>query len=152
MISKGARLKTYEQVSAGGIVYRNTNAGIEIVLILTASEHRWQLPKGIIDPGETEVEAGQREVREETGISAEPVEKIGTTEYWFTVHQDGTRRRYHKQVHWFLMKYVSGDVDGHDHEVAEARWFDAATALEKLVFKNEREMVEAAVDMVGLSN
>ncbi len=142
------KLMTHEQVSAGGVVYRLENGRLEIVLILTASEHRWQLPKGIIDPGETEVEAAQREVREETGIVGEPIDKIGTTEYWFTVDHDGVRSRYHKRVHWYLMRYLSGNVEDHDHEVAEARWFNTDAALETLVFINERETVGSAISMI----
>lgn len=152
MTSEREIVKTREQVSAGGVVYREANGLIEVVLILTASERRWQLPKGIIDPGETEIEAARREVREETGIIAEPIEKVGSTEYWFTIKQDGVTGRYHKKVHWYLMKFLSGSVDDHDHEVAEARWFEIVEACKTLAFKNEREMVGSAVGMIEKLN
>ena len=47
---------------------------------------------------------------------------IDTIEYWFFRHRHGKRTRFHKSVHWFLMKYLSGEVSDHDHEVLEARW------------------------------
>ena len=111
-------------------------------------ELRWQLPKGIIDPGETIEEAALREVREESGISAELVSTIDTIEYWFVADRDGKRVRYHKFVHFFLMSYLSGDVADHDHEVDESRWVDIDTALSMLEFKSERDVVTKAGVMI----
>ena len=147
---KNAREKfnTQEQVSAGGVAYREVDGNLEIAVILTHPEHRWQLPKGMIDPGETEQQAALREVREEAGIETELVAPIDRTEYWFMAERAGTRTRFHKHVHWFLMRYVSGDVAEHDHEVTESRWAAVDEALELLVFKNEREVVQKAVEMI----
>ena len=139
---------TLEQISAGGVAYRELDGAIQIAIILTHPEHRWQLPKGMIDAGETEEEAALREVREEAGIDTELIAPIDRTEYWFMADREGIRSRFHKHVHWFLLRYVSGDVSQHDHEVAESRWADVETALEMLVFKNEREMVQKAVAMI----
>ncbi len=140
----GSQLTTYEQVSAGGVAYRKSEGRTEIALILTNPERRWQLPKGIIDEGETEEQAALREVREEAGIETEVVAPLDRTEYWFTAARDGSRSRIHKYVHWFLLRYVSGNVTDHDHEVFEARWFDLDKALELLAFKNERGIVKKA--------
>ena len=144
-----AYIRTYEQVSAGGVVYRGAGASVEIAIVQVVSEMRWQLPKGIIDEGETSEGAAIREVREEAGVEAELVAPIDTIEYWFTAEHDGERRRYHKFVHFFLMSYKSGDVTDHDDEVAEARWVGISAALEMLDFKSERSMVEKAAAMIA---
>ena len=141
-------LPTYEQISAGGVVYRRAGSGIEVVIVQIVPEMRWQLPKGVIDEGESREQAALREVREESGLEAEIVRLIETTEYWFTTDLGGERRRCHKFVHFYLMKYRSGDVKDHDDEVAEARWVTIPEAQKMLTFKSERDAVARAVAFV----
>ncbi|HLA95844.1 MAG TPA: NUDIX hydrolase [Pyrinomonadaceae bacterium] len=145
-------METVDQFSAGGIAYRTNEANIEIAIILTSAEGRWQLPKGIIDPGETAEQAAIREVREEAGIVCKLLEPIDTIEYWFHGNFDGTNKRYHKKVQFFLMKYLSGNVADHDHEVTEARWIKIPDAIRLLAFKSEIEVVEKAVEMISAIN
>jgi 8-oxo-dGTP pyrophosphatase MutT (NUDIX family) len=142
-------LRTMEQVSAGGVVFRLYDSVTEIVIVRIVPEMRWQLPKGLIDPGETIEQAALREVSEEAGIDAELVSPVETIEYWFVADRGGERVRYHKFVHFFLMRYVSGDVADHDDEVDEARWVDIETALGMLEFKSERDVVIKAGTMIG---
>lgn len=145
-----AKLRTVEQVSAGGAAFRLTDAGIEIALICAKPSLRWQLPKGLIDAGETPEIAARREVREEAGIETELLEKIETIEYWYVGDDWGRGRvRFHKLVHFFLLRYTTGDVADHDHEVAEARWVRADKAVEMLAFKAEKTVVEKAVRLAS---
>jgi 8-oxo-dGTP pyrophosphatase MutT (NUDIX family) len=142
-------IPTLEQISAGGVAFRSCKAGIEIAIVAVNPSLRWQLPKGLIDEGETEQQAALREVGEEAGIECAPLEKIETVEYWYFAAQKGTRVRFHKFVHFFLMKYVSGDVENHDHEIAEARWVSITEAIEMLAFKSEKEVVKKASDLIA---
>jgi 8-oxo-dGTP pyrophosphatase MutT (NUDIX family) len=137
------------QTSAGGVAYRRGSGGIEIAIVHMLPDLRWQLPKGIIDPGETPEIAALREVREEAGIECKVLEPIERIEYWFTVDRDGVRTRIHKFVHFFLMEYISGDVEDHDHEVAEARWVSPTTSREMLAFASERGVTEKALKILG---
>jgi 8-oxo-dGTP pyrophosphatase MutT (NUDIX family) len=98
------------------------------------------LPKGHVDPGETPVEAAEREVREETGITARAVTELGQTRYWY--RRDG--RTIGKTVDFFLFEHVDGDTAEHDDEVEEVRWVTLAEAQRKLSHAAEREMVELA--------
>ncbi|HQU93835.1 MAG TPA: NUDIX hydrolase [Pyrinomonadaceae bacterium] len=137
-------MESVYQVSAGGVAHRVIDGRIEIVVIKTSSEGRWQLPKGMIDPGETAEIAALREVHEEAGITCEIIEPIDVIEYWFVAAFDGPTKRYHKKVHFYLMKYLNGDVNDHDHEVVEARWVTIVEASRMLAFDTERELIEKA--------
>ena len=142
-------VRQLEQISAGGVVFREAGQGIEIAIVQIVPEMRWQLPKGLIDPGETIEAAALREVREESGIEAELLAPIDTIEYWFSAERGGERRRYHKFVHFFLMQFKAGDVGDHDDEVAESRWVTIDEALHLLEFKSERDVVMKAGVMAG---
>jgi 8-oxo-dGTP pyrophosphatase MutT (NUDIX family) len=149
MTKARAPISTQTQVSAGGIVFRPLAVhGAEVALISVGEPPRWQLPKGLVDTGETPETAAVREVREEAGIEAAIVEKLKLVEYWYQATVGGKRVRYHKFVHFFLMKYVSGDVADHDHEVNEARWMEIAKALETIAFKSERAVLEEAASYI----
>jgi 8-oxo-dGTP diphosphatase len=143
------KVQTVDQVSAGGVAVRRTGGQAEVAIVLMIPERRWQLPKGVIDPGETPEQAALREVREEAGIDCKLVEPLEVIEYWFFGNYDGVRKRYHKFVHFFLMNYQSGDVADHDHEVAEARWVTFEQAEQMLAFKDEKRMLELARERVN---
>lgn len=141
------KLPVRHQVSAGGVAFRPADAGWEVALVLVGppDKPRWQLPKGLVDEGETPEMAAIREVREEAGVETELVAPLERVEYWYVgTEPDGHRVRYHKFVHFFLLRFVSGDVADHDREVREARWVALAGASGTLAFASERRVVEAA--------
>ena len=130
------------------MVFQRGASGIEVALISVGKPERWQLPKGIVDPGETPEVTAVREVREETGVTARIVQKIDTIEYWYVGNKTGQRVRFHKFVHFYLLAYESGDMGQHDWEVNEARWVDLQAAKELLSFKSERQALEKAEQLI----
>jgi len=100
------------------------------------------LPKGHVDEGETPEQAAAREVREEAGVEAELVGKLGDVRYWY--QRDG--RRIPKVVSFYLFSYRSGDPSDHDHEIEEARWMPLEEAKTALSYPGEREMIERAIE------
>jgi 8-oxo-dGTP pyrophosphatase MutT (NUDIX family) len=131
------------EVSAGGVVYRRGDDGIEVALAARRTRRgqlAWGLPKGAIEEGETNEDAAVREVREETGLEAEIESSLGDIRYFYV--WEGTRVR--KTVHFFLMRATGGDVSRHDHEMEDVRWFPLATAIRKAAYRGEREVLERA--------
>jgi len=137
---------TKEQVSAGGVVYRARGPETEVALISVGEEERWQLPKGLVGRNESPEEAALREVREETGLECEIVSPLEVVEYWYFSKGSARRVRFHKRVHFYLMRYLSGETEEHDDEVNEARWVGAGEAAAMLAFKGERKALEEALE------
>jgi 8-oxo-dGTP pyrophosphatase MutT (NUDIX family) len=142
---------TVEQISAGGVAFRRAASGVEVAIVSVNPSRRWQLPKGIIDAGETKEEAAVREVREEAGIDTDLIALIETIEYWYVGDKGGERVRFHKLVHFYLLKYLAGDTSNHDWEIAEARWVAPDDAIEMLSFKSEKSVVEKALNLISES-
>jgi 8-oxo-dGTP pyrophosphatase MutT (NUDIX family) len=143
------KIPTLTQTSAGGIAFRRQGGQIEVALIAVGQKLRWQLPKGLVDKGESPEEAARREVREEAGIETELVQPLERIEYWYYGTEQGSRVRYHKFVHFYLLSYVAGEVQDHDAEVADARWVDIGKAKEMLAFASERRVLERAEQVLA---
>ncbi len=99
------------------------------------------LPKGHAEPWESPAQAAAREVREETGLEALLVDKLGDVSYWYV--RGGERVL--KTVAFFLFKYRRGSLRDHDREVEAAEWVPLEEAPERLTYRGEREMATAAL-------
>jgi 8-oxo-dGTP pyrophosphatase MutT (NUDIX family) len=129
------------EFSAGGVVVRRFRGRAFIAAVRVKDGAVLALPKGHIDEGESAAEAAAREVREEAGVEATLVEKLGDVRYWY---QRGGERVL-KVVTFFLFRYRSGSVRDHDHEVDSAEWVPLEDAPRLLSYKGEREMASAAM-------
>ena len=132
------------EFSSGGVVIRRVEGEIEIALV-SPREGIYALPKGHPDPGESLEQAATREVREETGLVAEPVEELGEVRYWYRLGGE----RVLKTVTFFLFDFRSGSVADHDDEVIWAGWVPLAEAVEQLTYEGEREMAMQALARGG---
>ncbi len=142
------KIPTLDQISAGGVAFRWNDSKLQIAIVCVKPKQRWQLPKGIVDSGESPEVTAVREVREEAGVETERLALVETIEYWYQSVKNAKPVRYHKFVHFYLLKYRGGNVADHDHEVEEARWVSFEEALEMLEFKSERDVVEKAQEMI----
>ena len=136
-------MRTRSEVSAGGVVYRRSDEGVEVVLAARRTRRgdlAWGLPKGLVEPDETPEQAAVREVREETGLDADVEVSLGEIRYFYV--WEGMRVR--KAVHFFLMRATGGDASQHDDEMEEVRWFPLSVALRRATYKGEREVLQRA--------
>ena len=102
----------------------------------------WTLPKGTPNAGESVEETALREVREETGIEVEIEQRIDAIEYWFVRAAIDTR--FHKFVHFYLMRPTGGDTSLHDHEHDFVSWLPIAEAKALLTYQNEIRVLDKA--------
>lgn len=150
-------LPVQDAVSAGGVVWRQGESGIEVVLCgrtaehaarfgFTQKDHRlWVLPKGTPDDGETIEETALREVREETGLDVRIGETLGKIDYWFV----SGGQRIHKRVYHWLMEPSGGDIADHDSEFDEVSWVPIDEAIRSVTYANERQVLEEAAARLG---
>jgi 8-oxo-dGTP pyrophosphatase MutT (NUDIX family) len=150
------------EFSAGGVVLRQIRgrwhvAGIEPRgkgpgEIKGRSKGVLALPKGLVDPGERPEEAAVREVREETGVKASMVAKLGDIKYVYTrTYSDG--QRVFKIVSFFLLRYQSGKIGKiapeMREEVSRAFWLPLEDAPRQLTYKGEAQMAMKAQEYVS---
>jgi len=131
-------------VSSGGVVFRRSGSQIFYLLLGFRRRNIWCLPKGLIEHGETEIDAATREVREETGVSSlKLIDKIGTIRYQFG-YKD---KRFDKTVHFFLFETDQVEtVVGTEHDMYT--WLPFEKAIQAMSYPNERDILERANSMV----
>src|SRR2546423_12665524 len=135
-------MKTVHEFSAGGVALAVDPLRVTVIRVRAPrGALRWVLPKGLAEKGEALVDAGRREVLEETGFEVEVGGALGDSEYWFVL--DGVR--HHKRVRFFLMMVTGGDPSAHDGEVVEVALMPPDDAVTALAYDDERDMVKEAL-------
>ena len=152
---------TKEEQSAGGVVYRKNGGKYEFLLGKHSGYHKWVLPKGLIESGETQMEAAVREVGEEVGVDAKIVDltPVKIIEYLYFADPDesgettrrvkkyqeegGKKIRVHKQVTYYLMELVE-DSGAPGWEMEERRWVNYEEGEQLLTFPTEIEVFAEA--------
>ena len=110
-----------EHKSCGFLIVRGESVR-EFLLMRHAD--RWDLPKGHVDAGETDMQCALRELHEETGITAADIEVIDgfefTTHYPVRSRRDG--RMHDKTLVLFLAR-LTRDVAINATEHGSFQWF-----------------------------
>lgn len=149
-MSRSGRARTVAETSAGGLVIDRMDGPRRGALIGRRDRHGqilWSLPKGHIEPDETPERAAVREVAEETGITGEIVDRLGTIDFWFVLEG----RRVHKTVHHFLLLARHGELSDADVEVSEVAWVPLAEVPSRLAYDDERELAARAPGLLARS-
>jgi 8-oxo-dGTP pyrophosphatase MutT (NUDIX family) len=128
--------------AAGGAVWRRArDGGVEVVLVHRPRYDDWSLPKGKVDPGESDEQAALREVREEASVVARIGAELPTTTY---LDRSGKRKR----VRYWAMTVAGGDPAG-DNEVDEAIWLSLPEARARLTYPRDMIVLDALADETG---
>ncbi len=138
--------KAVEETSAGGVVFRRTDAGGYVVLLIKDSYKNWGFPKGHVEPGEAPAEAAVREIGEETGLKQlvlqAPIRDID----WFFRFR-GTL--IHKTCHFFLFESPEGEATPQrDEGITAVRWLALDDALKTVSYANARDVLREAGELV----
>lgn len=129
--------------SAGGVVFRKRDGVVEIAVIRTKGNEKFQLPKGLLDKDESPEQAAVREVREETGLVAQSIGHLGSISYTYSADYGSGLETFDKTVDFFLMKFISGETSDHDDEVEEVRWINLLDAEASLLFDSEKKILKS---------
>ncbi|HXS14722.1 MAG TPA: NUDIX domain-containing protein [Candidatus Saccharimonadales bacterium] len=135
------------EFSAGGIVFKDENGEIYILVAQHSKHHGWVFPKGHIGDkieGETKESAALREVQEETGITGNILGPLAPIEYWYVF---GEEKR-HKTVYYFLMDYVSGDTSHHDFEMEKVEWLPEGEVKQRLTYPGDKKVWKEAEEKI----
>lgn len=141
-------MKRESHHSAGIVVYREDGER-RYLLLRSALTRRpvWEFPKGALEDGETELQAAERELEEETGLGAGDYTLTdGFREeerYFFTRGSGGERRLIHKQVTYFLAEWHRGEVRI-SREASRFAWATLAEAQRLLRFPEKRRVLASA--------
>src|SRR5258707_7498045 len=140
-----ARPSPVEETSAGGVVFRRTDAG-PLVLVIRDAYKNWGFPKGHVEPGEDAAGAAVREVAEETGLSDLVPHGVIRDIDWFFRFRG---KLIHKTCTFFLFESASGDAQPqHDEGITACRWLPLEEALKVVSYANARDVLRAAGAML----
>ena len=121
-------------LAAGAVLWRATGAAAapEIAIIHRPRYDDWSLPKGKVEPGETEPVTAVREVHEETGYTAHLGRRLIAVSY--PVEQGV------KKVRYWAARCVDGAFAPND-EVDELKWLPVDEAMKQLGYPHDRKVL-----------
>jgi 8-oxo-dGTP diphosphatase len=120
-------------LAAGAVLWRRGDGSEpEIALIHRPRYDDWSLPKGKVDPGETEPVTAVREVHEETGQLSVLGRRLTAVSY--PVEQSI------KKVRYWAARRVDGEFNP-NAEVDEIKWLPVTDAMKHLEYPHDRKVL-----------
>lgn len=133
----------FREKSCGAVVFLKRNR-VQYLLLHYHAGH-WDFVKGNVEPNESEQETVLRELREETGLTdAKFIEEFKERIEYFYRRQGST---IHKKVVFFLIETKTETVKI-SYEHVGYKWLDYQKAMEKLTFKNAKDVLQKAHKLI----
>jgi predicted NUDIX family NTP pyrophosphohydrolase len=132
--------------SAGCLVFRETERGVEFLLVhpkgASFRKRLFGIPKGLLEEGESPQETALRETQEETGLKVRIIADLGSCRY----SKSG------KEIRAFLAEMVSGQVDEkgntpHDWEVDVSKFYPVETCR-KIIHPDQEVFLDRALGIL----
>lgn len=117
--------------AAGGALWRR-GSQVEVAVIHRPRYDDWSLPKGKVDPGETEPVTAVREIFEETGHRAQLGRHLGSLTYPID--------RRVKKVRYWAARSVGGEFRANS-EVDDLIWLPVSAAMKKVSYQHDRKIL-----------
>ena len=127
--------RTRPCLAAGAVLWRSNgdSADPEVAVIHRPRYDDWSLPKGKVDPGETEPVTAVREVHEETGHSSHLGRRLASVSY--PVEQGI------KKVRYWAARSNRRRSSRPTSEVDELKWLPIAAAIKQLGYPHDRKVL-----------
>ncbi|MBO0677273.1 NUDIX hydrolase [Mycolicibacterium sp. S2-37] len=134
-MSKDSSVSSKKTVlAAGAVLWRTGPDGVEVAVIHRPRYDDWSLPKGKVDPGETEPVTAVREVHEETGYAAALGRRLPSVSYPLG---DGLEK---KKVKYWAARSLDGAFAPND-EVDQLLWLPVSEAMKRVGYPHDRKVL-----------
>ncbi len=127
---------------AGGLVWKDSGRGLEVLLIMSREDQAWKFPKGHIDDEDPSWEAAaQREVKEETGYDTAITDFAGFTKY-------PVKGKLKVVLYWHMEPLGDHEFEPSD-EIVQCEWRTVREAVDRLTFMNDKQFLLQFADVNG---
>lgn len=128
------------EISTGAVVYRKKSGTIEYLLEQSATSHFWGFPKGHVEGSETDQQAAEREIREETGLIVH-VDTTGFKEVDEYPLPNGNTK---KTIIYLAEVQGNPKLVKQDVEISHLDWFNYEDALVTLTYDSLKSILKKA--------
>lgn len=136
------------EISAGGVVFRQTDKKIEILLLKDKND-QWSFPKGLIEDNEKKLFTAQREVAEEVGLDKiKLVAELSPIKYFYRWQGELVN----KTVYFYLFETSDGDEVKPQLEegISAVGWFELEEAKRIIGYrKTNHPILEEAIKKIN---
>jgi len=127
---------------SGGIIIKQENNSIYILLLYRSKENDWSFPKGHIESTEDVDRAALREIKEETGLDVAIIKELEPNKYF------NTRTGQEVVTYMYLLKPLSFDLKN-EFEEDKLEWVKLSEVEDRLSYPNLKDYFSRVKDQIS---